>query len=161
MSTAPIEPDSTPSTTPEPPAEVERTFTQAEVDRIVSDRLKREGVAEAKRKAAQFDELQESSKSELQRLAEQVETLTKAQQAEAVKAVRYRIAAEHKLSTEDADLFLTGADEEIITAQAKRLADRGQEQRQHGGYAPNEGQQPPFQADERRKFSRDLVARSD
>lgn len=139
-------------------ADAERTFTQAEVNRIVTERLKREGVAELKQKASQLDALQESSKTELQKLADQVETLTKAQQAEAAKALRYRIAAEHKLSTEDADLFLTGADEETITAQAKRLADR---QPKSANPVPNEGKQPKPGSDPMREFTRSLFARED
>lgn len=138
-------------------AEVERTFTQAEVDRMIGDRLKREGIAEAKQKAAQYDALQESSKSEIEKLAEQVASLTKAQQDADAKALRYRVAAQHQLSTEDADLFLTGADEETITAQAKRLADRGQT-KPGSNYAPNEGKQPKQPADPLREFTRQLFA---
>ena len=140
--------------------ESEKTFSQADVDRIVRERLSRENVSELKAKARQFDQLQESSKTELQKLTEQVAELTAAQQVEAAKAMRYRIAAASGISTEDADLFLTGTDEETIAAQAKRLAERGQQARQQGGYAPNEGRQPPNQPDERRAFVRQLTGRS-
>ena len=39
-----------------------------------------------------------------------------------IQASRYRVALEHQLSREDADLFLTATDEESMTAQAERLA---------------------------------------
>ncbi len=54
----------------------ERTFTQAEMDAIISDRLKRERAKyadynEVKEKAAQFDAAVEASKSDLQKAQEQ------------------------------------------------------------------------------------------
>ena len=58
------------------PAETERTFTQAELDAIVGDRLKRERAKyadydEFKAKAAKYDEAEEASKSELQKAVEE------------------------------------------------------------------------------------------
>lgn len=58
------------------PAEPERTFTQAEMDAIISDRLKRERAkyadySELQAKAAKFDEAEEASKSELQKAVEE------------------------------------------------------------------------------------------
>ena len=136
------------------PPEAERTFTQADVDRIVADRLKREDVKGLKVKASELD----TSKSEIQRLADEVAALTKARLEESAKALRYRVATEAGLSSEDADLFLTGSDEETITAQAKRLAERN---RPSGGRAPNEGKQPTNTADPMRSFARSLFATTD
>lgn len=61
-------------------AEPERTFTQAELDAIVGDRLKRERAKyadydEFKAKAAKFDEAEEASKSELQKAVEERDRL--------------------------------------------------------------------------------------
>lgn len=58
------------------PAASERTFTQAEMDAIISDRLKRERAKyadynELQAKAAKFDEAEEASKSELQKAVEE------------------------------------------------------------------------------------------
>ena len=58
----------------------EKTFTQKELDAIVAERLKRErtkyeGFDELKAKAAKFDELEEASKSELQKVTERAEKL--------------------------------------------------------------------------------------
>lgn len=57
-------------------AQQERTFTQAELNAIVSDRLNRErekyaGYEELKTKAAKFDEAVEANKSDLQKAQEQ------------------------------------------------------------------------------------------
>jgi len=58
------------------PAEPEKTFTQAEMDAIIGDRLKRERAKyadydELKTKAAAYDEATEASKSELQKAVEE------------------------------------------------------------------------------------------
>ena len=50
--------------------------------------------------------------------------------------------AAHQISDEDADLFLTGADEESLTAQAKRLADRESERQKGNNVSPREGTTP-------------------
>ena len=58
------------------PAEPERTFTQAEMDAIIGDRLKRERAKyadydELAKKAKAFDEAEEAGKSELQKAVEE------------------------------------------------------------------------------------------
>lgn len=58
------------------PAEPERTFTQAEMDAIIGERLKRDRAKyadydELKAKAAKYDEAEEASKSELQKAVEE------------------------------------------------------------------------------------------
>lgn len=58
----------------------ERTFSQAEVDAIVGDRLKRERLKYAdydslKEKATKLDEIEEANKSELQKATERAEAL--------------------------------------------------------------------------------------
>ncbi len=61
-------------------ATAEKTFTQAEMDAIIGDRLARERAkyadyAEMKAKAAKFDEAEEASKSELQKAVEERDAL--------------------------------------------------------------------------------------
>lgn len=83
--TTPVPPEPTPAPPAEPPAD--KTFTQADLDRIVADRLARQkaqfGDYEAlKTKAAQFDELAEQSKTEAEKAvaAARKEGFTEAQQ---------------------------------------------------------------------------------
>jgi len=62
------------------PAEPERTFTQAEMDAIIGDRLKRERAKyadydELMQKAKAYDEAEEASKSELQKAVEERDRL--------------------------------------------------------------------------------------
>lgn len=61
-------------------AESNRTFTQAEMDAIISDRLKRERAkyadySELQAKAAKYDEAEEANKSELQKAVEERDAL--------------------------------------------------------------------------------------
>lgn len=106
----------------------ERTLTQAEVDQIVADRLKRErekfrDYKDLQAKAAEFDKLTEAQKSETQKLNDQ---LTEAQvelQALRVEKVRNAAAREAGLDSDLAE-YITAVEPEEALAQAKRLAER-------------------------------------
>lgn len=142
---------------PKPGGDKPESFTQADVDRIVADRLKREREA-AKAKYADYDDLKakaEGAKTAEDRIAELEKQVT----ASAREALVRRVQAAHGISDEDADLFLTGADEAALTAQAKRLADRESERKKHGNHVPREGNSPKAGADDgMREFTRGLFA---
>lgn len=104
----------------------EKRFTQAELDKVVADRLARErqkyeGFAELKEKAAKFDELEEASKTELQKATERAERLEQElkslKKAEEVRTVRAKVAKEEGIP----ENLLTGETEEECTAQAKAI----------------------------------------
>lgn len=122
---------------PAPKAEVEdkgQQFTQADVDRIVKDRLEQQ----ARNKFPNYEEYKaaaEGAKTVEQKLAD-----LEAKHAEAeARALRSEIATKHGISAEDRDLFLTGSDEATLDAQAKRLAERIADQKKNGNRAPREG----------------------
>lgn len=111
-----------------------KTFTQAELDQIITDRL----TQQAKNKFGDYDALKAQAagaKTVEQKLAD---LETKHAEAEA-RALRSDIATKHGISAEDRDLFLTGSDEAALTAQAKRLADRAADLKKNGNRAPREG----------------------
>lgn len=121
------------------------TFSQADVERIVRERL----AQQAKNKFGDYDDLKTKA-GESQTLEQRVaEMETRAQKAEA-ESRRALIASEFGISTKrgpkgepsDADLFLTGSDESTLTAQAERLAGREEDRKKQGNYAPKEGQTP-------------------
>ena len=104
--------------------EQEKTFSQADVDRIVQDRVGRERAKYAdfdayKQKAEKFDELEEAQKSELQKANERAESLQKQvdalNRAESVRKVREAVASETNVPI----ALLTGEDEETCRAQAQ------------------------------------------
>lgn len=111
-----------------------KTFTQAELDQIITDRL----AQQAKNKFGDYADLK--AKAEGAKTVEQklVELESKHAEAEA-RALRSDIANRHGISAEDRDLFLTGSDAASLEAQAKRLAERNADQKKAGNRAPKEG----------------------
>lgn len=114
--------------------EAAKTFTQADVDKIVKERL----TQQARNKYGDYDELRAKAAG-AQTLEQQVADLAAKYGAAEARALRSDIAARHGISAEDRDLFLTGTDESTLEAQAKRLADRVNEQKANGNRAPKEG----------------------
>lgn len=111
----------------------EQTFTQADVDRIVKERI-----ARVETKYADYGDLKakaEGAKTVEQKLAE----LEQKHAAAEARALRSDIAAKFGLSAEDRDLFLTGSDEATLTAQAQRLAQREADRKKNGNVARSEG----------------------
>lgn len=106
----------------------EKTFTQAEVDAIVGDRLKRDRQKYAdydtlKEKADKFDAMEEANKSELQKAVErgdalQVE-LDKLKGANAIRELRNKVAEETGIPAH----LLTGKTEDECREQAEAIAE--------------------------------------
>lgn len=102
--------------------------SQEDLDRIISERLTRDRAkyadySDLKSKAAQFDQLTESQKTEAQKQADALkatETRASAAEAELAKA---KAALKYKLEDDDLELLGTGTPEEI-DARAKRLSER-------------------------------------
>lgn len=113
------------------------TFTQAEVDKIVGDRLRREQA-----KYADYESLKAKSeqvRSTEERLTDLEDQLTRSKR----ELLRRRVQSAHGLSDADCDLFLTGDNEETLIAQAKRLLERDEDLRANrGNYVPGEGSNP-------------------
>lgn len=128
---------------------------QADVDRIVKERVARE-----RAKYSDYDALKakaEGSKTLEERLASLEGELTTAK----ATALRSDIAAKHGLSAEDRDLFLTGTDEATLTAQAQRLAERVADRKKQGNVAPKEGASYSTGTDsEERAFASELFGRN-
>jgi len=104
----------------------EKTFTQAELDAIVGDRLKRERAKysdyeDLKTKAAAFDAAEEASKSDLQKANERADALQA--ELDAMKRARQEQELRDRISQETgvpANL-LRGTSEEDLRAQAEAI----------------------------------------
>lgn len=113
----------------DPPAKPDegKTFTQADVDKIVADRIARERAKfsdydDLKAKASRFDELDAASKTEAEKAAQRAaDAETKAAAAEA-RALRLEVAADKGLSPAQAKR-LTGSTKEELEADADELLD--------------------------------------
>jgi uncharacterized protein YigA (DUF484 family) len=151
--------DPTPTPGDKPDEGKDQTFTQADVDRIVAERLKREREA-TKTKYADYDDLKAKA-GKAETAEERIAALETEIQASKREALRRRVQAAHGISDEDADLFLTSDDEETLTTVAKRLAARESDHIDHGNHVPREGiTPPPAGSDESREFARQLFARA-
>ena len=104
----------------------EKMFTQAELDAIVKDRLKRDREKYAdydalKEKASKFDELEQANKTELEKALEKANNLQKEldgiKAAQQLREMREKIANESNVPIE----FLTGATEEECNLQAEKV----------------------------------------
>lgn len=115
-----------------PAQEPEKTFTQSELNAILTDRLSRErgkysDYEELKSKAAQFDAAEEARKTELQKVTEKAEALQKKldeiTKANEIRTMKDRVASQTGLPADMLE-FLTGEDEESCMAQARKLVER-------------------------------------
>lgn len=104
----------------------EKTFTQAELDAVIGERLSRERAKYAdydtlKEKAIKFDEAEEASKTELQKAQEKLSAykseLDAMKKAERVRAIRDEVARETGVPVS----LLTGETEESCLEQAKGI----------------------------------------
>lgn len=111
--------------------------------------------------ARRLTEIEDAQKSEAQKAADRVKALeTEVEQARR-DALRFKVASKYAIGEEDADLFLTGSDEETLTKQAERLAGRADERKKHGNHVPREGKTPPPAGqDDVRAFANDLFGRA-
>ena len=89
----------------------------------------------------ELDELKKANLSNEEKLAAELgEVAQRAVRAEA-EALRWRIAAKHGISDEDAELFLTGSDEETLARQAERFKELAVKPSK-GTVVPGVGNQP-------------------
>lgn len=109
----------------------EKTFTQAELDQIVKNRVYEErkklgNYDELKAKAEELDQLKEANKTELQkaqdRAAKAEANLKKYQEAEALRELRSKVSADTGVPSE----LLTGENEEACKEQAKKILEFAQ-----------------------------------
>ena len=112
--------------TQENAGEETKTFTQADVDKIVGDRLQRErskysDYEALKGKADKYDEIVESGKTELQKMTERAEALQteldSMKKAEAIREIKIKVATETGIPAH----LLTGENEEACREQAEAI----------------------------------------
>ena len=130
-----------------------KSFTQAEVDQIVKDRAERI----YKQRVGDLDIKDLKARAEgAKTLEERLASLETENASIKSDALRSRVQAKHGISDEDAALFLTGTNEETLTAQAKRLAERESERKKRNNTVPREGNQPSAGTSDLREFTRGL-----
>jgi len=141
------------------------TFTQEQVNSFLAEQKRKIGdVKELKAAAVELAAIKESQKTAEQVAADRLA----AADAEVAKipakvseALREHLVALHKIPAEDAELFLTASDPEVLLKQVERLMARGVEDvaasKKHGNFVAREGTTPPKPGeDPMRKFVDDL-----
>lgn len=88
---------------------------------------------------AKLDELEKANQTELEKATSRATEAEAERDRARAETLRYRIATRHGISDEDAELFLTGTDEDTLTKQAERLSDRESERKKNGNHVPREG----------------------
>jgi hypothetical protein len=137
--------------------------SQKELDRLIGARLNAvksqfADYDDLKSKAGQLDALSEASQTEQEKATSRATKAETERDDARAEALRLRVAVEHGMTLEDADLFLTCKDEETLTAQAKRLVDREADRKKNGPLARREGQTISRPAeDDDRAFARQLL----
>jgi hypothetical protein len=76
---------------------------------------------------AQLDKINRANESAIEKAQREANEAKEAAAKATADALRLRVAAKHGISDEDADLFLTGSDEDTLTRQAERLTARNAE----------------------------------
>ena len=154
--------------TGEKPAEFTPIATQEDLNKVIADRVNREKAKFAdykdiKAKADRLDAIEAASKTEAEKFAERMAALETENQRVRSDALRSRIQAKYGISDEDAELFLTGTDEESLNRQAERLAQHVFDRKKKGNVAPKEGASTSTgETDgDMREFTRNLFGRAD
>ena len=102
-----------------------KTFDADYVAKLRQEAARYRTEAKANAEAAKkLSEIEDAQKSEVEKAAERIAELEKQASEAQREALRFKVASKHGISDEDADLFLTGSDEETLTKQAERLAAR-------------------------------------
>lgn len=131
----------------------------------LAERLERAKPAdydELKAKAARLDELEEASKSEIQKAIDRA-TAAEAEAAtvpaKVAAALRDHLIELHDIDKDKADLFLTGSEPDLLLRQVKALIGTESDRKKHGNVAPREGDNPTVPTDKKRAWVRSLVDR--
>ena len=167
MSEATPEGGNTPSGETPAADEFKPITSQDELNRIIGERVKRAKPADyddLKAKAAKLDEIEKANQTEAERAQARLAELEAELNQTRSESMRLRVATEHGITdAEDIALFLTGADEETLTKQAKRLAAREADRKKSGLRVPREGSTPEVEPgdEDRRAFLRQLTGRGD
>jgi hypothetical protein len=142
-------PAETPAQEPKPAAEEPQPKVD-EIDWKAKAREWEKRAKENKSAAEKLAEIEEANKSEVQKASDRLAAAERERDQARVEGLRFKVAVKHGISEEDAELFLTGSDEEALTRQAQRLTAREAEReaalqaaeaerKKRGNHVPREG----------------------
>lgn len=145
------EPTADPKVDVDPPAQ---TFTQADVDRIVKERVKR-----VQDKFSDYDDLKTKADG-AKTLEDRVAEIERQAKESEERAMRAEVANAKGLTPTQAKRLIGGTREELEADADELLKDIGA-QKQTGNHVPREGKNPkPGGNDDERAFARELFGRA-
>lgn len=138
--------------------------SQADLDTLIGPRLARERAKfgdyeELKAKAAKFDEAADAGKDELTKATERAAAAEAEAQklpAKVADGLREHLKKLHQISDEDAELFLTATDPELLARQVERLLGRAADARKGGNRVSREGRNQTSAPSDEQAFVNDL-----
>jgi predicted phage tail protein len=92
--------------------------------------------------AKRLAELEDAQKSESERAAERIskaEAEVASVPSKVADALRQHLVELHEIDKDDAELFLTGSEPDLLLKQVKRLLAQSGERRKQGNHVPREG----------------------
>jgi hypothetical protein len=116
-------------------------------------------IRELKTKASRLDALEEATKSDAEKAADRIskaEAEAASVPAKVADALKLHLAALHEIDQEDAELFLTATEPDLLLKQVGRLLEQTGKRRKN--HVPREGQTPTVAAEtsDMREFTRQL-----
>lgn len=115
-------------------------------------------------KAKRLDELEEASKSDAEKAADRIakaEQLAQTVPAQVAESLKAHLVTLHEIDSEDAELFLTANEPELLLKQVQRLLDQTGKRRKNN-HVPREGSNPPGEpTSDMRDFTRGLFGKAD
>jgi DNA repair exonuclease SbcCD ATPase subunit len=141
----------------------EAITSQEDFDKAIQARIARERAKiptdyeELKAQAAKFQEIQESQKTEAEKVAERLAAAEKRAVELEAKATRAEVAAAKGVPVG----LLSGGTKEELEASADALIQFKGESGSTTLHVPNEGKSPTAQVDSKKQFAKNLFGRSD
>lgn len=121
--------------------------TQQDLNRIIAERVQRVQAKfgdyeDLKGKAARLAEIEAANMSESEKAAQKIaaaESEVAQVPAKVADALRAHLVGLHEINAEDAELFLTASDPDLLLKQVQRLVSRNGDAKKHGNYVSREG----------------------
>jgi phage-related tail protein len=124
----------------------------------------KKAIKDLKAKASRLDAIEEAQKSEAEKAADRIakaEAEVASVPAKVSDALKSHLVDLHKIDKEDAELFLTASEPDLLLKQIARLLARSDEQtaasKRNGNHVPREGANPATTSDDAR-FAHNLFA---
>ena len=146
--------------------EAAKTFDADYVKKLRDEAAKYRTEAKTNSEAAKrLAAIEDSQKTEAEKTAERIakaDAEVASVPAKVADALKTHLVALHKIDSEDAELFLTAPEPDLLLKQVTRLLARSDEQtaaqKKNGNYVPREGNNPSADGGDERQVLRSLFA---